>query len=128
MKFRAKYTDESQQVLKAAEKANYNNLGHAAASLRRAAMAKIRRGKKKAKPGDPPHTRKGQLRRSIVYSVDRQRESAIIGPRHSVVGTAAAAHEFGGEFRGQRYPQRPFMGPTLEENASRLGRHWAGSV
>jgi len=123
------WKDETHRVKRAAKKGNFNSIGHAAASIRRAAMRLIRRSKTKpSPPGQPPRTRAGLLRKAIVFDVDKRRERAIIGPRASVVGTAGAAHEHGGQYKGQRFPQRSFMGPALETSAPRLGRHWKGSI
>ena len=53
---------------------------------------------------------------------------AVIGPRASVVGDVGKGHEFGGEFRGEDYPERPFMGPALEETEDTFGNSFAGSL
>ena len=79
-------------------------------------------------PGTPPNTRRGQLKRSIVYAMDKQRGVALIGPDFDIVGVAGKAHEFGGRFRRERYPKRPFMGPALEKVKDRLPSLWANSV
>ena len=42
--------------------------------------------------------------------------------------TSAKAHEFGGRYKRQKYPKRPFMGPALEKTNDRLPKLWAGSV
>ncbi len=78
--------------------------------------------------GTPPNTRglgNKQLR-AIRYDVDA--DGAIIGPLHSAVGEVGAVHEFGETYHGTDYPERPFMGPALEQNENRLAAMWAGSV
>ena len=107
---------------------SFNSLGHAAAAIRLAARRSIRKRKTAAMPGTPPNTRRGQLKRSIMYSVDKQRGIALIGPDFEVVGNSGKAHEFGGKFRKERYPKRPFMGPALEKLKDRLPSMWAGSI
>ena len=47
---------------------------------------------------------------------------------HRIVGQSARAHEFGGRYKRQRYPKRPFMGPALTKTKDRLPKHWAGSI
>jgi phage gpG-like protein len=110
------------------QQGNFKSLGHAAASIRLIARRSIRRRQTAAMPGTPPNTRRGQLKRSIMYSLDKQRGVALIGPDFDVVGTAGKAHEFGGNFRRERYPKRPFMGPALEKVKDRLPSMWAGSI
>ena len=68
------------------------------------------------------------LRESIAYEVDRHRLSSLIGPRASVVGEAGAAHEFGEEFRGTDYDERPYMGPALDVNLDRFAADWKGTI
>ena len=120
--------DQVSRVQKAADTAGYRNLGHAAASLRKTAVASIERSDEPSDPGEPPHTRRGQLPRAIRFDVDRTKQEAVIGPRASVVGEAGAAHEFGEEFRGTDYDERPYMGPALDVSLDRFASDWAGSI
>ena len=135
-----------QRVSKSAEKAKFANFRHASARIRKDAMAsikrapkelrisgksrkkvRIRRAKHKAAPaGQPPYTQRGAVRRAIVFAADKT--GAVIGPRESIIGTSASAHELGGTYKGARYPERPFMGPALVKNAARFASDWAGSV
>lgn len=118
--------DRTKKLEEAAEKAAYENFGHAAASIRKAAQKSIVRSKKPSDEGQPPHTRKGQLRRAIVYHRDKY--GALIGPRHSIVGESGAAHEFGGQYRGGKFPERPYMGPALEKSLARIASDWTHSI
>lgn len=139
-------TDTTKNVVQAAEKAAYRNFGHASASIRKDAQASIKpapkeqrtRAKKRggkivrrathaaSPPGQPPFTKRGQLKRSITFSADK--ESAVIGPRHSVMDIGAAAHEHGGTRGGATFPARPFMYPALERNLSRFAESWRHSI
>ena len=122
-----KIEDKTGNVEKAADKAAFRNFGHAAASISKSAKQSIETSPEPSAPGQPPHTRKGgPIRRAIRYAADK--EGAVIGPMASVVGEAAAAHEKGGEFRGQRFPERPFMLPALERAIPRFAADWTGSV
>jgi hypothetical protein len=111
-----------------AKQANITSLGHAGAALRLTARRSIRTRKKASPPGTPPHTRRGQLKRAIAYAVDKQRGVVVIGPEREAVGTSGSAHEFGGRYRRERYPKRPYMGPALEKLQDRLPDFWANSV
>lgn len=122
-----KVVDRLDRIEKAAKPANFRNLGHAAASIRKAAAASIVTSPEPSEPGTPPHTRnRNFFRRAIRFDV--QENEAVIGFMESMVGPAAAAHEFGGEFRGQDYPARPTMGPALEEALPRLAENWRGTI
>ena len=124
---KVKTKDQNKNVLAKAKRATVKNLGHAGAAIRLTAKRSIRRSKKPSPAGRPPHTRKGQLRGALAYAVEGQ-ASVVVGPEHHKVGTAGAAHEKGGRYKGQRYPKRPFMGPALEQNQDKLPKLWANSV
>lgn len=128
IEMRVRTRSEIPAVLRKARRANIESLGHAGAAIRLTARRSIRKSAKASLPGKPPRTRHGQLRRSIVYAVERHRGAVIIGPGFRGVGRSAQPHEFGGPYRGDRYPARPFMGPALEKTAPRLPKLWAGSV
>ena len=126
---RTKIVDQSRRVKRAADRASFNNLGHAAASIRKWAIKSIKRGKKPSEEGQPPHTRgRRRLPRAIFFSVARDKLDAVIGPLHSRMGIAGEAHEFGIAYKGTRFPQRSFMGPALDANRSRMPRFWLHSV
>ena len=128
MSIRCRVEDRSQLVVAKVRQASIENLGHAGAVIRLTARRSIRRSKRYAKEGQPPHTRKGQLRSAIAYSVERQHDLVLIGPESSKVGRSGSAHEHGGRYKRTRYEKRPFMGPALEKTRNRLPRMWAGSV
>lgn len=117
-----------QQVLARAKRAEIRSLGHAGGAVRLTARRSIRRGRSESAPGTPPQTRRGQLKRAIQYAVVKEQALVVIGPAADVVGQAGRAHEFGGRFRREQYPQRPFMGPALEKMIPRLPKLWANSV
>ena len=116
------------RVLRKAGRANIESLGHAGATIRLTAKRSIRKSANPAQPGKPPKTRRGRLRNSIRFAVERNRQRVLIGPDHRIVGQSGRAHEFGGRYRKQRYPKRPFMGPALTKTKDRLPKHWAGSI
>ena len=128
MTMTARTRDNTKKVQTAVKKKSFRNLGHAGAIIRWTAYRSIRRDDAPSLPGQPPHTRKGQLQHAILYGVEEQRGIVVIGPSHLFVGRSGAAHEHGGQYMRQRYPRRPFMGPALEKNKERLPKLWAGSV
>jgi hypothetical protein len=110
--------------------AAYRNMEHAAASIRKDIIASIKVSDRHhpANPGQPPHTRKRLLPRSIVYYVRPDGKYAIIGVVKDKAGTVAKAFEFGGRYKGGDYPKRPFMLPGLERGMPRFAGRWRGSI
>ena len=119
---------DAKTVQRKANDGSIRALGHAAAAIRLTARRSIRRSPTYSDPGTPPHTRRGLLREGILYAVEKDAARAVIGPTFEMVGTSGSAHEFGGRYRGDNYPARPFMGPALEAIRPRLPSFWAASV
>jgi len=125
MKFSMQF--DPKPIDRAVQKAKFENFRHAAQSISKDAKESLVKAEGPSEPGSPPHTHKRVfLRRAIAYRYDK--ESAVIGPRASIVAQAGAAHEFGGEYKGETYPERPFMQPALERAIPRFAGSWAGSV
>lgn len=133
------FIDELYKVTQAKEQAAFKNVRHAAATVRNDAIKSIVPSPVASPAGTPPHTRnrvsrksgkqlKGQLQRAIVFDYDAKEMRAVIGPRFSVVGESGKAHEFGGEYKGETYPERSFMGPAMTSNLDRFATDWRGSV
>jgi hypothetical protein len=133
------FDDQTQAVVSALEKSNVRLVGHAAASTRKRAVESITPSDEPSAPGQPPHTRlrvsrrtgkarPGQIQRAIVYAHDKRANVAVVGPRHSVLGDAGKAHEFGGEFRDETFDKRPFMGPALDATKDKFGDSFGGSL
>lgn len=127
----------------AEEQARFRNFGHAASVIRKDAQSTIKTGGQMGRdkttgrftkrgrgtgstPGTPPETRRGQIRRAIVYAADKY--GAVIGPTSNLMDQSASAHEFGGTYKGQQFPKRPFMGPALERQTDRFAGSWRGSI
>lgn len=140
-----KVEEKTKAVEQAVEKASYRNFRHAAASIRKHAMESIKeankvqgrnkRGRftskksyKASPPGTPPYTRgkRKKLKKGILYQADAF--GAIIGPSRRITGTSGVPHEFGGAYKGSKFPQRPFMSPALRANLSRFAGSWRNSV
>jgi hypothetical protein len=83
-------------VKKRAKAGTFASLSHASATIRKTARQSIRKSKRKpSDPGKPPKTRQGQLKKSILYAVDKRKEVAVIGPARHLISDVAAAHEHG---------------------------------
>jgi hypothetical protein len=126
MKCRSRF--DARKVRKKAEAGTFKSLNHAAAAIRLTARRSIRRSPKKSSSGTPPHTRRGLLKRSVLYNVDKAKMTAVIGPAYSIAGRSGSAHEFGGKYYGRKYPKRSFLGPALKANERRLPKLWADSI
>ena len=111
-----------------AAKASVDVLRRMGAYIRRIAQSKVRQSRNPSQPGEPPHTRRGALKRGILFGVDRRTGSVVVGPSIRFVGTSMQAHEFGGGYKRERYPKRPLMGPSLRESAPHLAKMWEDAV
>ena len=120
--------DNFGRVQTAADRSTFKNLGHAAATIRKEAAASIKVSGEPSPPGTPPHTRRRQLKGAIRYDVDRANDLAVVGAEASKVGQSASPHELGGEFKGEDFPERPFMFPALETNLDRFAGEYKGSI
>jgi len=109
-------------------KASVEILKRMGAYVRRVAQSKVRTSPKASQPGTPPHSRRGLLKRAILFGLERDKKRVLIGPGFRFVGTSASAHEFGGAYKGDRYPKRPLMGPSLRESLPHLTQMWRDSV
>ena len=98
------------------------------AYVRTVAKRMVQTSKNPATPGSPPHTRRGALKRGILFAHEKERNRVLIGPGFRFVGTSMVAHEFGGGYKRERYPKRPLMGPALRESIPHLAKFWRDSV
>lgn len=121
-----KIIDHTQKVRQAAERAAKRAFARTAFKIGGTAIKSIQPSPEPSPPGSPPHTRKRRLSRAIRYYADVH--GAVIGPRASVAGDVGIAHEFGGSFRGQEFPERPFMKPALEANLDQFAGEFSGSI
>ena len=125
-KVRVEFDDDA--VKSAVQKCGVKALRSAGAYTRKAARNAVAKSKHSSAPGTPPNTRRGLLKRSILFGVERQRMTVVIGPAESFIGISMTAHEFGGMYRRRKYPKRPLMGPTLQKVAPQLPKLWEDSV
>ena len=128
MSVKMRFELDSRRLLGIVNKANYKALRSAGAYVRKTAQNAVFKSKRASKEGTPPHTRRGLLKRSILFGVDKSRMSVVIGPAKKFIGVSMTAHEFGGMYRRRRYPKRPLMGPTLNKTAPQLPKLWEDAV
>jgi hypothetical protein len=110
-----------------ARKASLKALGHAGGFVRKVARNSMRKRKASAAPGSPPSVHVGGLKNLILYAVDPERMSAVIGPTPrpgspftGVPGTL----EFGGRI-GRRPNRRRRWRSVGDGGEIAIGR-WAG--
>ena len=121
---------DSSNIERKMKKGVFDSLRHAAFSLAKLARSKIKPSDEASKPGEPATTRGGRRSYRAAIWTDVQQFSAVIGPRHSIVGDVGKQVEHGKD-RGKgdsSYEARPVMGPTLEESLSRFPRRFSGSI
>ena len=119
---------DSDAVRNAVRRGGVKSLRQAGAYVRKAARHAVKKSSRASAAGTPPHTRRGLLRNSILFGVEKHRMAVVIGPAYEFVGISMTAHEFGGMYRRRRYPKRPLMGPTLQKTAPNISKMWADSV
>lgn len=119
---------DAEAVKSAVAKGCVKSLKQAGAYVRKAARNAVRRSKHASSAGTPPNTRRGLLKRSILFGVEKERMSVVIGPAEKFIGISMTAHEFGGMYRRRKYPKRSLMGPTLKKTAPQIAKLWADSV
>lgn len=119
--------DNVNRVRQRAKDAARRSFARTAFLIRDTIIKSIKWSEEPSAPGEPPHTRgRFQMQRAILYQADK--EGAVIGPAASLFGTAGAGHEFGGKYKRNEYPQRPFAGPALKENVDLFANSWSGSI
>ena len=121
-------TSSTDRVAKAAQQAQFKNLGHAAAYTRNTARWLIKRSDTPAAVGDPVHSKTGRAKTAVLFAADK--DSAVIGFAKLIIGTGMQGHEMGGRVPGRKetFEQRPVMWPVLERNLGRFAADWEGTV
>ena len=76
------------------------------AYVRRAAKSSIRKAKSTSKPGRPPHSHVGTLKRLLYFGFDPATASVVVGPVPFAAGTAPRVLELGGEAPPHKNPRR----------------------
>jgi len=138
MKFKQMFFT-SKAVLSATDRATRRVLSKFGAYVRRTAKSSIRKRKAISRPGKPPSSHTGLLKRFILFGYDPAKRSVVIGPLRLTRGgrgDAPRALEEGGTSRTVRRGRkkrvkikaRPFMGPAMEREKPKLPQMWRNSV
>lgn len=120
-------------------------------SIRKAPMADaetgdVVRGRRKkgarvrpavSRPGSPPYSHEGSLRRLILFAYDPAARSVVVGPVPFKNVEAPRLLEYGGtvtrrgkdgQTRTLHYRPRPFMNPAFQAELSSAAFHFAGMI
>jgi hypothetical protein len=128
------------KVIKAVDRAKRQALSKGGAFIRQSAKTSIRPRKGTSKPGSPPFSHEGSLRRLILFGYDERTDSVVVGPVGFRKSTAPNVLEFGGTTtivrrRGDRFVReqvriaaRSYMAPALERERAKLPALWRNSV
>lgn len=106
IRVRAKMTPD--MLRRKTETATFRSLGHAGGTIRKTAYRSIRRRKNPSRPGSPPSSPTGRLRRSFRYEVDRRAPGVVIGPINEIAGRLWNLHEFGGVGKPRKLKRHKF--------------------
>jgi hypothetical protein len=128
------------KVVRAVDRARRQALSRGGAFIRQTARRSIRPRKSTSRPGHPPHSHEGSLRRLILFGYDDRTDSVVIGPVGFRRKRAPNVLEFGGTTtvmrrkRGRlvtekvRVARRAYMGPALVKERPKLPQLWRNSV
>ncbi len=119
---------EESKILLLVNRCNYRALTRAGAYIRKAARNRVKVNPNSSSPNSPPNSRRGLLKNSLLFGVEKQRKSVVIGPAAKFIGQSMKAHEFGGIYRKRRYPKRPLMGPTLIQTSTKIPKLWENII
>ncbi|TWT40518.1 hypothetical protein RAS1_42300 [Phycisphaerae bacterium RAS1] len=136
VQFKAGFFDR-RRVTGAVDRTSRRALSRGGAFIRTSARSSIRTRRRASRPGQPPSSHSGLLRRWILFAYDPARKSVVIGAA-ALNGTRRLRNpvpsvlEFGGEARiGKRsvsIAARPYMRPAYEKERPKLPRRWAASI
>jgi len=116
------------RVKKRVDKSKRRVLSKAGSYVFTTARQSIKRRKSKSPVGSPPSTRKGEIKRAVLFAVEPDKDRVTIGPAFSRIKRVGMAHEFGTRFRKQKFKKRPFMGPAFTKNKDEFPKLWKNSV
>ena len=85
---------DAEGLVARAARASLDALRRAGAYIRAVARRKVQASPKASPAGQPPHTRRGALKRGLLFGVDTGGERVLVGPGFRFVGTSMSAHEF----------------------------------
>jgi hypothetical protein len=108
-------------VMRAVERGRRKALSRYGAYVRKIAQNSMKRSKKPAPPGRPPHVHVGLLKRHIYFTYDAARQSVVIGPILIKAGSIVPSLlEHGGNVGKKVYEARPYMRPAHRQGLDKL--------
>ena len=131
---------DAPRVIRAVDAATRKVLSKSGAFIRQRATSSIRKRKRASKPGQPPSSHTGLLKRFIFFGYDPTAESVVIGPVGFKGSEIPNVLEHGGMTTRTRFKKgkivrrrvrirpRPYMGPALEAERPGLPKRWRDSV
>lgn len=130
---------DTKAVRGSVDKATRRALSKFGAFVRKSSRSSIRIRKAVSRPGAPPSSHTGLLKRLILFGYDPRKRSVVIGPvrfTRRAGGEAPSLLEYGGRGTVTRFDKkkratwspRPFMGPAMEKEKSKLPAIWRDSV
>ena len=95
--------------------------------------------KRYSKPGNPPYSRTGKLKKFISFAYDPAKRSVVIGPeilpgKRKAIAPPILEYggvttvKFGKKTRTARYSSRPYMTPAFNKEQRKLPEIWRDSV
>lgn len=134
------------RVRKAVDRAKRRELARAGGFVRQVARRSIRKRRAISKPGQPPSSHEGSLRRFLFFAWDSRTESVVVGPASFRGSRAPELLERGGKAEVRRitrkngkrtvrteradYRPRPYMRPALRTavDSGKVAARWRNSV
>jgi hypothetical protein len=135
-----KFFFDSKTVMNSVDKATRTVLSKFGAFVRTTAKQSIKTRRQVSKPGQPPSSHTGLLKKFIYFGFDPGQRSVVIGPTLINNPTGAPENlEHGGtavlpktrwrkKAKQITIKRRPFMGPAFEKEKPKLPAMWANSV
>jgi len=129
------------KVQRAVDAARQRVLSKAGAFVRKEARWSIKSRKKMvSRPGHPPFSHVGLLKRFIFFGYDEYSDSVVVGPVGFKRSNVPHVLEYGGvttvtrfrrgkiEQRRVRIAPRPYMGPALAKELPKFPELWRNSI
>lgn len=124
---RSRVVDRFGVVKGRAKFGTFTSLKAAGAVIRTISSRSVKVSKRASAPGRPPNTRRRALSKAILFALEGDYR-VLIGPSADLISTAGSAHELGLVFRGNHYPERPFMRPALLKVQDQIPSIWRDSI
>lgn len=121
-------------VKNAIDKGTRRVLSKFGAFVRRRAQNSLATRAGTSRPGQPPYSHIGLLKKFLFFAYDKIRNSVVIGPvKIRENSQAPSLLEYGGDVIGpdgerDHYEPRPFMGPAFERELKDLPPEWRDSI